>query len=210
MTKIKSQLNSHKKAKGFTLIELLVVSTISVFLVSAVYFLQQIVADTQNATWDNTIRIESGNRILDPVTTEIRTMRASEDGRYPLELADSHELIFFSDYDFDQTVERVRYFLDGTTLKKGVVEPVGVPVVYDLGTERVTTISDFVANDTTPIFFYYNGDWPSDTVNNPLTFPGDVSEVKMVRVNILISEDSLENIYEVNSFVSIRMLKENL
>lgn len=199
-----------KQNRAFTIIEVLVVSTLSVFLITGVYFLQKIIADTQNTTWDNTIKIELGNRIINPVVTEIRNMRGSEDGQYPLELAEAHEIIFYSDYDFDQRIERVRYFLEGTTLKKGIVEPSGNPAVYNLDNEEVRVVSEYISNSSLPIFYYYNGDWPLDSENNPLTFPSDVSEVKMVRINLQITESSIEDVYEIESFTSIRMLKDNL
>ncbi len=195
--------------KGFTLIEIIVATSISVTLLAGVYLVQRIIADTQSVTWDSTIKVEIANKATAPIIKEIRTMRPSQDGRYPLETAESHEIVFYSDIDFDESVERVRYVLDGNVLRKGVTEPSGSPIGYNQEDEELTIISDTIQNESNPVFYYYNEDWPSN--NNPLNYPAPTSEVKVVKVMLKIGSSLEDNQpYEVEAFTNIRMLKENL
>ena len=46
--------------------------------------------------------------------------------------------IFYANIDSDTLYERVRFWVEGTILKKGVIKPTGVPLDYDLQNEDVT------------------------------------------------------------------------
>ena len=94
---------------------------------------------------------------VETMVKEIREARPGDNGAYPLELADDQEFIFYSDIDQDDKTERVRYFLDGTNFIKGVINPSeDEPVNYG-GEEATTTLSQYVRNATSSIFYYYNG-----------------------------------------------------
>jgi len=73
-------------------------------------------------------------------------------------------------------------------LKKGVTNPVGEPIKYPLDQEKISIISAYVRN-APPIFEYYNGDWPEDTINNPLPTPVRLQETKLMRVYLIINFD---------------------
>ncbi|NQU77769.1 hypothetical protein HQ544_03675 [Candidatus Falkowbacteria bacterium] len=143
---------------------------------------------------------------------EIREARPADNGSYPLELADDQLFIFFSDIDQDDKTERVRYFLDGTDFKKGIINPSeNEPITYD-GPEETITLSKYVRNGADPIFYYYNGDWPADTTNNPLPAPARLIETKLMRVLLRINvfpERSPDD-FELESSAQIRNLKTNL
>jgi len=156
--------------------------------------------------------INEARKGIETMVKEIREARYADDGSYPLEEAGNFQFIFYSDIDKDSNIERVRYFLDGTNFKKGVVEPSGDPLQYVLSSEVVDVLSAYVRNGTTPVFTYYNGDWPIDTVNNPLPTLTRLTETKLMHVYLKINVDPNrppEN-FELESDIQIRNLKTNL
>lgn len=156
--------------------------------------------------------INEARKGIETMVKEIREARYGEDGSYPLGEAGNLQLIFYSDVDKDENVERVRYFLEGTNFKKGVVEPTGDPPQYILSGEVVDTLSAYVRNATTPIFIYYNGDWPIDVVNNPLPTLTRLTETKLMHFYLRINVDPNRppDNFELESDVQIRNLKTNL
>ena len=156
--------------------------------------------------------LNNARRGVEFMIKEIREASTSENGSFPISAADAQELIFYSDLDIDQETERIRYFLDGTDLKKGVIEPVGVPGTYPSGNEVISILSEYVRNGADPIFYYYNEDWPADQVSNPLTQPVEVDDIKFVKTYLKINIDPTKapNPAELESSTTIRNLKDNL
>ena len=64
----------------------------------------------------------------------------------------------------------------------------------------------------TPIFTYYNGEWPADTVNNPLAVGSRLLNTRYVDVKLRIDIESNIGAQALNlsGGVSIRSLKNNL
>jgi prepilin-type N-terminal cleavage/methylation domain-containing protein len=197
---------------GFTLIEVLVVMAITGVLGLGVLSLQYVMSESQVSLFKNYTNVEEANSNISTLVREIRNTQYGENGAYPLNKADDQELIFFSDYDYDGQAERVRYYLDNTQFSKGVIEPVGSPATYPDAEEKTKVLSENVRNDTTPIFYYYNGDWPTDVVNNPLNTPTRLSETKLMKVYLEINTQANqpERNYILESYVQLRSLKQNL
>ena len=65
--------------------------------------------------------------LIKTMITELRKTQNSATGGYPIELASTSEIAFFSDIDSNGNVEKVRYFLSGNRLRKGVTPPTGSP-----------------------------------------------------------------------------------
>lgn len=193
---------------GFTLIEILVASAVMVLLGVAFVGLQYILSENQTSAWRNYLSIENANGAVSRFAKEIRNATQSELGSYPLELANDQEIIFYSDYDYDGIVERVHYSLTGTEFIKGIVEPAGDPLIYDAGTEINKTITNIVRNDTDPVFYYYNSDWPTDTVNNPLDVANRISDTTEIKIILSTNPDTATNEYnyQLESSVKVRML----
>lgn len=163
-----------------------------------------------NFTFEQGRTVEEAKISANKLMSELREARTSEDGAYPLIAAEDQELAFYSDVDDDGQVERVRYFLDGQTLRRGVVEPGVPPVVYDTGSEAVSVISEYVQNTGMPTFYYYNSDWPGDVVTNPLVPAQRLLDTRIVEVSFLINTDSnQQQDFEISSQVMIRNLKTN-
>lgn len=201
-----------QKQAGMTLVEIMVGMGILAFLTAAVIALQTLIAQSEEFSVKTVFTTENANTAVQSMIAQLRTARPSEAGAYPLEEATDQQIIFYSNADTDTDVERVRYFLQGTDLVKGVIDPEGFPVTYPADNEATRIIAEFIQNAGDPLFFYYNQDWPTDTTNNPLPTPADLSQVKLVRVFVRVNADPSEPEGELTleSSAQIRSLKENL
>ena len=196
-------------ARGFTIIEVLIATALVLIVMGFVIGMQYVLSQAREVTIRNYYNVDTNNVAINSITREIRTARLSEIGTYPIESANDNELIFYSDIDFDSRIERVRYTLTDQTLVKGVIEPAGQPIFYNPINETEKTISTSVQNGTIPLFIYYNGDWPTDTDNNPLSTPPSLSNIKSIKIELIVDTGE-DDPYTLKSFTSIRMLKENL
>jgi prepilin-type N-terminal cleavage/methylation domain-containing protein len=198
--------------KGFTLIEILMAMVMMGVLGSGLLGLQSIISQNQIQVWRDYVNVDEANTSITALARELRTSRPGDNGAYPLEAALDQEIIFYSDIDFDGEAEKVRYFLAGSDFSKGIIEPVGQPATYPSDSEKVKVLSENVRNGETPIFYYYNGDWPIDQENNPLEVPARLSETKLMRIYLRLNnkEGEPEKDYILETYVQIRMLKENL
>lgn len=206
-------MNQRKlQQNGLTLIELLIVIALIGILGLAILGLQYIIGQNQIVAWDSFLSVSEANTSISLLTRELRTARDGENGSYALASGGDTELIFYSDIDFDGTVERVRYFHSGSEFSKGTIEPQGFPITYPQEEEKVKVLSDNVRNGDTPVFSYYNGDWPEDTDNNPLSTPATPSDVKLIKIYLKLGtrRDDSDKVYELESFAQLRMLKDNL
>lgn len=179
--------------KGFTLIEIIVASSLLLVLGAAILGLQYVFSQNSTAAIRSYNNVNQANDVLARFTNEIRKASTSENGAYPFEVMSDNELIFYSDIDFDGLSERVRYTRELNELRRGIIEPVGTPAVYDVQTEKVVLLTEEVLEDGAPIFFYYNSGWPDDTTNNPLPSASRLSDTRMVRIVVTIDEFNLDS-----------------
>lgn len=197
---------------GITLIETIVMISVFTLIMVAIGGLILSFYRSYNYNFQQTAAITEARKGIETMVKEIRGARTAEDGSYPLVEAGDFAFIFYSDIDRDGIVERVRYFLDGTDFKKGVVEPSGDPPQYVLSNEKIDVLSYYVRNGSIPVFTYYNGDWPTDTVNNPLPTLTRLSDTKLMHVYLKINVDPNRppDDFDLESDSQIRNLKINL
>ena len=143
--------------KGFTLIETIVTIVIFALAMGAVSGFIVMGYRTQSYTWQQSVAIGEARRGIETMVKEIREARGGDDGSYIIEKAEDFQFIFYSDIDDDGKTERVRYFVEGSDFKKGVIDPTGWPIKYPKENEVVTILSQYVRNQP-PIFRYYDGD----------------------------------------------------
>lgn len=143
--------------KGFTLIETLVVLVIIVLLGVALGNLGLDIFK-QNRLIASELKAEGDAKIaLTKITTELRQAQTANNGAYLLEVASSTKLVFYSDVDRDGVRERLNYFLVGTELRRGLIEPtVGEPYVYNPAQEKISVVARDLISTSTPIFSYDN------------------------------------------------------
>lgn len=174
---------------------------------------QRFVGETYQFSFEEMQAVEEARGGVDVLIKEIRETQPADDGSYPIQQADDQELIFFADVDNDTQAERVRYFIEGTQLQKGVIQPTDtVPPTYPIESESVHALADNIQNAAEPIFYYYNGDWPLITEGNPLATPARLVETKYMRVflRLNVSPEKIPQDFELSSGVQLRNLKDNL
>jgi prepilin-type N-terminal cleavage/methylation domain-containing protein len=200
---------TNKIGQGFTLIEILVSTGILVILGMGLLGLQYVISKNQVTAWTSFSSIESANNSVTQISKELRNATESDNGAYPLDTLLDSEIIFYSDVDYDNVVERVRYTLSGNNFIRGITDPSGDPTNYDTATEKTTTISDIVRNGSDPVFYYFNGDYPTDTVNNPLTQGSRIAETRYVKIYLRTNTKTgaPDEDYILEGEIKIRMLE---
>jgi len=204
--------HNYNSKSGFSLIEVLVVIFI-ILLVGLVIFTSQGDVFSLNKTISDSLTAQDEAReALKSMSAEIRTASPSSLGAYPLVQTATSSFIFYSDIDNDSLKERVRYFVDGTTLKKGVIKPSGSPLAYNQSNETITErIHNIVVGaENTSVFSYYDKNY--DGTTPALTEPVDISAVRLVKIAIVIDKNpqAPPSPITLTTQVSMRNLKDNL
>lgn len=160
--------------------------------------------------------IEMGNasllasRAVNNLVADLRKVRQADNGDYPIESGDDFDVEVYIDIDNDGVTERVHYYLLNGSLYRGVTDPVGsLPITYPNGDDVTTLLANSIINSNTqPVFSYYNDEYPSDTVNNPLATAVNVAEVRMIKVHLMVNIDPLNVPEHINieSFAELRNL----
>ncbi len=195
-----------KKQFGFTLIEIM--TAIGIFILASTILWSFIVNSykVQNFSMEQADAITEAQRGVETLVKELREALPGDNGAYPVELADAQNIIFYADFDRDNAIEKVHYWLTGSDLKKGVTEPSGSPLTYNPANEQVKTISRYVRNNSIPVFIYRDGDYAS------LATPADPDAVKLVhiylKINVVPTRAPMN--YDLESDVVLRNLKDNL
>jgi prepilin-type N-terminal cleavage/methylation domain-containing protein len=196
---------------GFTLLEVLVAVGIA-FLIGLGVTTMFVDTFRLNRSISENLDINGeARRAIKIIVAETRTASPSSLGAYPIDQVGTSSLIFYSDIDSDPHKERIRYFLQNTTLKRGVTDPSGSPLVYNTATEKITEmVHDIQNSSTSPLFSYYDDTYTGS--ESALVAPISVSVVRLVGVNMIVRRDaeasSTSRVYTTQ--VSLRNLKDNL
>jgi len=172
---------------GFTLIEVIAAVGIFALIVGSIVAMLLFSWKAKSVVWEQLETQNEGRKIVQDFVNEIRTAAASSVGAYPIATAESQQIVFYSDPDKDSLRERIRYFLDGRTLKKGVTKPTSSPPTYDLADEVVAEIVHDVANGTSSVFSYYDDDYAGS--GPPMSYPVNVTNVRMVGISLKMDEN---------------------
>jgi len=205
--------SSSAKQKGLTLIETVVFLAIFVFALTVLSGFLIYTYRAQGFSLAQASAIDSARRGVSQITKEIREAIQSDSGTYLLESCRDFELIFYSDIDKDDQVERVRYFLEEEQLKKGVSKPAGQPVDYS-GSEEIRIVSECVKNtSSTPLFYYYDQSYAGQETDLPLETPvaGDLlDEVTLIgiKMKIDINPERAPNVLDIQSKSQLRNTKQ--
>lgn len=101
-----------KSGAGFTLIETIVAIAVLVLAFGIVAGFLQLGYRTQSFAFQQSQAITETRRGIEQMTKELREATTGEDGSYILETADDYELVFYTDLDKDNEVERVQYVIN--------------------------------------------------------------------------------------------------
>lgn len=200
-----------KNNKGFTLVEALVTLAVFVLLEIGVTTVIQVMYRNYNQQSSALNNVDMARKVSFNFANEIRNASFGNDGSYPINQAGDNQIIFYSSHDLESgLVDRIRYFISGTTLYKGIITPSGSPLKYIASSEIVGSVETNLANDGTPIFSYYGSDFNGG--GNTLSQPINVTNVKFVKINLIIANQVGNE--TVNSTITaggtVRNLKTNL
>lgn len=151
-----------------------------------------------------------GRRAIIKMVSEMREMSSSSLGAYPIASASTSTITFFSNIDTDSDKEQIRYYISGKKIMKSVINPTGIPLVYNAGSAVVTTVVSSISNGTsTPLFSYHDTNYSGTTT--PLSLPINISAVKLVNINMLLERKPVSTTpLTITSQVTPRNLKDNL
>lgn len=172
-------------AAGFTLVEVLISIALFVGVALAIgtfikttfdyqlLFTQQLTAQQE---------IETTFAVMLP---EMRAMIPSALGGYAIASVATSSITFFGDIDSDGIGEQVRYFLSGTVLRKGIIDPSGNPLSYTSATEIITDVTHDVVADTS-IFTYYDEHYTGSEL--AMTYPIKISNIRLIKVALTVHD----------------------
>jgi len=204
-------MNHQLSSKAFTLVETLVSLGIIAVITLAITAFERDIFSLNSSLQNNLTAQLDARKVLRTAIAELRSASPSSSGAYPLAQVGTSSLIFYSNIDGDAPKEKLRYFLQNSTLMRGVTEPTGVPIVYNPSVEKLDiVIRNVVSSASTPIFEYFDKNFYGTTT--PLTQPVDPLAVRLVRITVVIDRDpnrSPTNI-TVTTQGTLRNLKDNL
>ncbi len=200
------------KQQGFTLIELLVAIGIFAILSTGVIMLIGSVLTGANKQGNAIANADQSRKLSNQMMQELRNAVTASNGAYPIATANAQELTFYCNVDGGTDIERVRYYLSGGQLRRGIVKQSGTPAVYT-GTETYTVVQRDVANGATPLFYYYDENF-DDSADTALTQPVNIATITYIKLNLLVyKKTSVPNqtpTYTVTAGSALRGLKTNL
>ena len=201
-----------KSGAGFTLIEAIIyIFGFGLIAYGLIALVSQIFLSTTSQT--NLLSdIDQARKVSFQIVSEFRNAGTGSNGAYALDTAGDQQLVFYANIDSDPSVEKIRYFLQSGSLKKGVTKYSGG--TYNPAAEKVSNVQRNVANGpTNPLFYYYDGSYVGSSTQSSLSQPVSVTQVKMVKIELNIFNVAgvkNTNTYRINTSSAIRNLKTNL
>ncbi|MEK7552678.1 MAG: hypothetical protein AAB505_01050 [Patescibacteria group bacterium] len=199
-------MKTTKHKLGFGLLEFLVTLGIFVIIIVVLTSFQTNIF-SQNNLLNNSLVADSEMRTaMKRLIAELRGAAQSDTGAYQLAVASGSTMTFYSDIDSDGLHEQLRYFVDGTTLKRGVIKPTGSPLAYVSGNEQVTSLIKNLANPT-QVFSYYDDNYTGS--ESALVAPIDIPNVRLAKITFTVDADPTRPPapLTLTSQVAIRSLK---
>ncbi|MEI6580741.1 MAG: type II secretion system protein [bacterium] len=196
------------KKNGFTLVEILF--TISIFIVvfSTLTLFAKNIWTYSTFISGGLENVDTSRNALKMMASEIRTASQADTGAYTISQATNTSFSFYSDINGDGLKEKVRYFLENGSIKKGVIKPTGLILSYVQSNEILTTVASYITNSS--IFYYFDENY--DGTTEPLSSPINVSSIRLVKIIITMDKDVNRPPapMTMTTQVSIRNLKDNL
>jgi type II secretory pathway pseudopilin PulG len=190
--------------KGMTLIETVVWVSVTLAAMLAIVTSVQYFYRTNNYAVEQAAAVSSAQRGIESMVKTMREAAYASTGAYPIMSISTSSVAFYADIDSDPFVERLRFFLDGNVLKRGVIDPAGDPPVYS-GAEAVSTVSDNVRNIEQGVatFRYY------DVNGNLMTNLNDIAALRFIEVTIVvnINPSRMPNQFTLRSTAALRNLR---
>lgn len=170
---------------GFSLIEVIIFAAIGgaiLFVLAKMTTNVSKIEDFVNQKLKSRGDLEQTFQIL---VTDVRSAGPSSNGAYPIESAGTSSLVFYSDIDQDGIMEKVRYALATSTIRRGVIEPTGNPLVYVSSSEVSTNIiENVIVSTSTNMFDYFDSTYYGSST--AMTFPVAISNIRIVKISVFV------------------------
>lgn len=199
-----------KTKNGFTMVEAMLAVAIFSSVVVAIGAFQRDIFFFSDVLQTGLNNVTEARKVLRPFVGEVRKAESSNLGASSIERAESKTFIFFTDADNDGLRERIRYFVDGDTFKKGIIKPSGNPLSYNAANEKITEVVHHVIEDQTQ-FSYFDSSYNGTASSTPLVHPVSPSNVRLVRVDLTIdtNPNRAPGLMTITTQATIRNLKDN-
>lgn len=212
ITITKKYSKSGKLLTGFTLIEVLITISIFVVLIFGITAILSGIFTNSSGQLLSMSNIDQARAVTTTFTNEIRNAITGSDGSYALNQAGDNQIIFYSNFKTPNlVVERIRYYVSGSTLYKGTVIPTGSPATYNLASESVKSIATGVANQGENVFYYYDGNYTGSSA--ALSQPVNINQVRYVKINLRLQNQitpSDNSTFSISAGATVRSVKDNL
>lgn len=197
------KIKRYKNKKGMTLVELMVSISILGIVTTGMSTFFIYIWESRYDEINIGQSSLAASQSISKMSRDIRRAAQADSGAYLIDSGDDFDFIFYSDIDADEHMERVHYYVDGTSIMMGTAEPIlGTSPTYPVGDENVTTLANNVTNEVSePIFSYY------DSSNSVIATPITASNVRLVKLHISVNTDPDRiNDVVIESAVSLRNL----
>ncbi|MEI6660317.1 MAG: prepilin-type N-terminal cleavage/methylation domain-containing protein [bacterium] len=195
-----------KQNTGFTLVETIVVIFIFGLLITGTSLMLKNILVNSRQQIVSINNLDLTRRVANNFVNEVRNASYGVNGSYPINQASDTQIIFFSTAPNNSgTVARVRYYITGTTLYRGITNPSGS--TYNTATEKSTIVMTNLSLGANPLFYYYDG------TSSQIAQPANINSIKLVKINLVVQKQSsvgLTSTFTVNASAAIRNLKTNL
>jgi len=204
--KIKKVLPRNESA--FTLIEILVAMGITIMITLFIgYFIRDVINFETILSGEIALQQEL-LQTQQTIIPEVRSMRMSAVGGYPIAEASSSSFTFFSDIDGDGVIEQVRYFTSSTILEKSVTKPVGNPLVYNPANQIITDMVHDLNMGTSSIFSYYDANYAGS--EPAMAYPINILLIREIGVQITAKDADTDSTQQISIKIAPRNLRTNL
>lgn len=207
----KQKSNFFADEDGMSIVELIVATSILVLLMGVLSLIMLRAFYINRFTIEQGMNVAEVQKTIRSFTAKLREAKQSDAGGYLIGLAADDELTFFADIDDDAAIERLHYYVDSHKLMLGVSESSGFPASYPANDDSVRIVGNGVVNTASqPLFQYYNREYPTDTVNNPLATPVDPVSIGMVKIDLYINVNTTKvpDSTHMETFVRPRNIKD--
>jgi hypothetical protein len=182
------------------------VVSVSIFLFAMI----AVISSVQYFYRTNTYAIEQSSAVTSAqrgVASMVKTMREAayaSDGAYPVVSIGQNDITSYADIDADPQIERLRYYISGTSLMRDVTDPTGDPPVYGAA-QTTSVVSESVRNieQSVPLFRYY------DMNGSLITDYTRIAYVRFIEMNVVVNVDPnrLPNQLILRSSAALRNLR---
>ncbi len=195
---------SCRSEAGITLLEVLVSITIFTLALFSIVSSVQYFYRTNTYAIEQSSAVSSAQRGVESMVKTMREAAYASNGAYPIVSIAANDISFYADVDDDPFIERVRYYVSGTTLYRDVTDPSGDPPTYGVA-QTSSVISETVRNieQNVATFRYYDGN------GGLISDYSRIAYVRFIAMSIVVNVDPnrLPNQLTLQSTAALRNLK---